>query len=204
MATAPEQIVNQALRRIGYQVEIGFMYEGSPAARAALTLYGQTRDNLLRAKDWPFARQSVALTLLKTAPVGGYGFQTPWTSAYPPVPWVFEYAYPTGCLEMRSVRPTPILIPEYDPVPNIFIIADDTSLAPTPAKVVLTNLRAALGVFTGQATDPAQWEPMFTEALVEALARRFAEALAGENAEALKLQLGIEQATEGAADLVRG
>jgi hypothetical protein len=203
LATTVAQLVNQALRRIGYQVEVAYLFEGSQAARAALTLYGQTRDNLLRSKDWPFARQSVALTLLKTAPVGGYGFQNPWTSAYPPVPWIYEYAYPAGCLEMRSVRPTPLLIPEYDPVPNIFVIADDTALAP-PAKVVLTNLRAALAVFTGQVTDMTQWEPMFTEALVEALARRFAEALAGENADALKLQLGIEQATEGAADLVRG
>ena len=203
MATTVAQLVNQALRRIGYQVEVAYLYEGTPAARAALTLYGQTRDNVLRSKDWPFARQSVALSLLKTAPVGGYGPMNPWTPAFPPVPFIFEYAYPDGCLEMRSVRPTPIMIPEYDPVPNIFVIADDTALAP-PAKVVLTNLRAALAVFTGQVTDMTQWEPMFTEALVEALARRFAEALAGENADALKLQLGIEQATEAAADLVRG
>ena len=203
MASTVAQLVNQALRRIGYQVEVAYLYEGSPAARAALTLYGQTRDNVLRSKDWPFARQSIALSLLKTAPVGGYGPMNPWTPAFPPVPFIFEYAYPDGCLEMRSVRPTPIMIPEYDPVPNIFVIADDTALAP-PAKVVLTNLRAALAVFTGQVTDMTQWEPMFTEALVEALARRFAEALAGENADALKLQLGIEQATEAAADLVRG
>jgi hypothetical protein len=197
------QICNAALHRIGYETEIGYLYEGSTAARIALAVYGQTRDALLRSKDWPFARQSAALALLKTAPPGGYGYGNPWTSAYPPAPWIYEYAYPAACLEMRSVRPTPVLMPEYDPVPNIFVIADDTAIQPAPAKVVLTNLRNALAVFTGQVTDMTQWEPMFTEALVEALARRFGEALGG-NADAIKLQLGIEAETAAAADLVRG
>jgi hypothetical protein len=201
MASTVEQLINQALRRIGYETEVGFIMEGSPASRAALTLYGQTRDALLRFKDWPFARQSTGLTLLKTAPVGGYGL-TGWTPAYPPAPWVYEYAYPAGCLKMRSVRPTPLLIPEFDPVPNIFIVSDDTSLSP-PTKVVLTNLRNALGVFTGQVTDMTQWEPMFTEALVENLARRLGEAM-GANLDSIKAQIAIEEAATGAADLVRG
>ncbi len=203
MATTVEQLVNQSLRRIGYQTEIGYIFEGSVAARAALTVYGQTRDDLLRSKDWPFARQTVAMTLLKTAPVGGYVYPTYWTTAYPPAPWIYEYAYPAGCLAMRSVRPTPVLIPEYDPSPNIFVVADDTALMPAPAKVVLTNLANALAVYTGQVTDMTQWEPMFTEAMVEALARRMGQAMEVA-AEQTKLQFELEQGAVGAADLVRG
>ena len=71
MATSVESLVNQALRRASYKIEIGSIYEGTTAARAALTLYGQTRDDLIRMKDWDFARQDATLVLLKTAPVGG-------------------------------------------------------------------------------------------------------------------------------------
>jgi hypothetical protein len=202
MATSPEQLINQALRRIGYTIEIGYLYEGSPAARAALTLYGQTRDDLLCNIDWPFARQSVQMTLLKTAPPGGYSYPTLWTSAFPPIPWIFEYAYPTGCLEMRAVRPVAVLIPEYDPVPNIFAVADDPSL-PSPSKVVLSNLSNAIAVFTGQITDPTQWEPMFTEALVEAMARRMGEAM-GAGEESIKMQLQIEAEAAAQANRARG
>jgi hypothetical protein len=101
------------------------------------------------------------------------------------------------------VRPTPVLIPEYDPSPNIFVVADDTALMPAPAKVVLTNLANALAVYTGQVTDMTQWEPMFTEAMVEALARRMGQAMEVA-AEQTKLQFELEQGAVGAADLVRG
>ena len=201
MATSVEQLVNQALRRAGYKFEIGFIYEGSPVARAAVTLYGQTRDDLLRSKDWPFARSAATLVLLKTAPVGGYGLN-PWTSAFPPPPWVYEYAYPTNCLKVRSVRPVPVIIPELDPQPNVFTDADDTSLTP-PAKVVLTNLARAQAVYTARVTDMTQWEAMFTEAFVEALARRLGEAL-GAGTDAVKAQMQVEVETISEANQVRG
>jgi hypothetical protein len=177
MDATPEGVCNLALRRIAHPYPIGFIYEGSPAARVALEIYGQTRDELLRGSDWDFARQAVGLTMLKTAPAGGYGFMNPWTNAYPPPPWVYEYAYPSGALMIRSVRPTPIVMPEYDPQPNVFVLGNDNSLSP-PAKVILTNLAGAQAVYTAQVTDPTQWNVQFTEALVSALATRFQLALA--------------------------
>ena len=200
MATSVESLVNQALRRASYKIEIGSIYEGTTAARAALTLYGQTRDDLIRMKDWDFARQDATLVLLKTAPVGGYGL-TPWTSAYPLGSWIYEYAYPAACLKIRSIRPTPIIIPVLDPQPVTFAIADDPSVS--PAKVVLTNLANAQAVYSGQITDMTQWEATFTEAFIEALARRLGEAL-GANADAVKTQLQIEAASIAEADTVRG
>ena len=175
MALSPEHVVNMALRRIGYPIPVGYLLEGSPAARVAVELYGQTRDELMRAADWDFARQSAVLVLLKTSPVGGYGWANPWSSIFPPVPWNFEYAYPTGCLMVRSVRTTPTLLNVYDPQPNIFTLADDPSV--TPSKVILSNLANAVAVFTGRITDPAQWNDSFTEALVAALATRLQAAL---------------------------
>lgn len=178
MPVAVEDIWNTALRRINYPTPIGFAFEGSRASRVAVEVYGQTRDTLIESKDWRFARQEVALTLLKTAPVGGYGPFNPWTNQYPLLPWVYEYGYPENCLKLRSVRQTPIIMPDYDPVPSIFDVANDPSLNP-PAKVVLTNIPAAIASFTASVNDPQQWasEAQFIEALIEALALRFQEAL---------------------------
>lgn len=195
MATlAIEDICNLALRRIGYPTPIGFVFEGSVAARVAVEIYSQTRDDLLREDDWDFARQAVTLTLLKTAPVGGYVF-TPWTSAYPPPPWTYEYEYPTDCLEMRTVRPLPVLLSEYDPSPNVFIVAHDATITP-PGPAILTNLRAAQGVYTASVSDTSQWTTGYTNALIDALATRFQEALAPED-NAVKLRLAEQQ--QGAA-----
>lgn len=175
MASSPEQLVNLALRRIGYTPPIGYIFEGSPAARAAVEIYGQTRDELLREADWDFARQSVGLDLLKTAPTGGYGWANPWSNEFPPLPWFYEYSYPAGCLLVRSVRPTPTLLAVFDPQPNVFVVADDPSV--TPSKVILTNLAGAVAVYTGRITDPTLWNSSFTEALVAALATRLQAAL---------------------------
>jgi len=201
MALAIEDLCNQALRKISYPTPIGYIYEGSRASRIAVEIYSQTRDDLLRSKDWPFARQAAGLTLLKTAPVGGYGV-TLWTSAFPPPPWIYEYAYPTGCLYVRSVRPTPIIIPELTPRPNVFVVADDPSLT-TPAQVILTNLARAQVVFTGQITNISAMEPMFIEGLIAALALKFQEALSPD-ANAVKDRATEAQVDVGMADERRG
>lgn len=201
MAKSPESIVNQALRRIGYAIPVGYMLEGSPAARVAVEVYSQTRDDLIRSADWDFARQATGLTLLKTAPVGGYGFMNPWTNAYPPPGYIYEYAYPTECLLIRSLRSTPIAMPNYDPQPNTFTIADDPSV--TPSKVVLTNLAGAQAVYTGRVTDPTAWNASFTESLVDSLATLFQQAL-GPSAEADKERIEEQSQAIGMAVGRRG
>lgn len=173
--TSPVDIVNQALRKISYPTPIGQMYEGSRASRIAVEIYAQTRDDLLRTGNFPFARQAVVLTLLKTAPPGGY-IMTPWTTAFPPVPWVYEYAYPTACLDVRSLRRAPYAIPDNNPIYNRFIIASDPSA--NPSKVILSNLANAQAVITAQITSPDVWEPDFAESLIDALALEFQQSLA--------------------------
>ena len=178
MALAVEDILNAALRRAGYSMAIGSIYEGSRAARAALDFYGQTRDALLSEFDWSFARATVSLgDPIKTAPAGGY-MGTPWTNAYPPPPWVFEYAYPDNCINIRALRPTPLFIPELLPRVNDFAQAYDDALQ---AKVVLTNLANALAVITRQVTNPAEWQDNdFIEALINRLAVLFVKQLGGD------------------------
>lgn len=170
--TTVVDIVNLALTRVRHGPPVGSLYEGSRASRVALQIYGQTRDELFGILDWPFLRQDVSLgAAIKSAPVGGYGV-SPWDpNVNPPLPWQFEFAYPANCIEVRSVRPVPPILPEYNPQPNIFVTAFDTVLR---TKVVLTNLPDAQAMITGRVTDPNEWlDSNFTEALVDALAVQF-------------------------------
>jgi hypothetical protein len=195
--STPADIVNDALVRIGYKNLVGELQEGSTASQLALAIYGQTRDEMLRGGDWGFAQGDVVLTLLKQAPAGGYvpGI-TPWSNAYPPMPWLFEYAYNSDMLQVRSIRPQAIFVPNFDPQPNVFNIANDNSTSPAK-KVILTNVPNALCTYTRQVVDPTTWEPDFAEALAEALGERLAAGLVGADAaklEAAESQMGLANA----------
>lgn len=169
MTTAVD-IVNLALTRIKYTTPIGSFFEGSTASRVAVQVYAQTRDALFSSKDWEFLRKEVSLgNPVKTAPAGGYG-ATPWDpTTNPVVPWIYEYFYPADCIEIRSLRPTPVFIPEFAPQFTRFVTAFDS-----PNKVVLTNLYQPLANITARVVDPDEWQDaMFTETLIDALAVQF-------------------------------
>ena len=194
---SPADIVNLSLARIGYPKRIGNLYDGSAAATKALTLYAQTRDELLRQFDWGFAERSVNLTLLKSAPANGYVPPVYWTPAYPILPWMYEYAYPSDCLKVRSIRATPPILINPDPQANLFSVDNDVALTP-PVKVILANVQNAILVYTGQITDPAQWEADFVEALAASLGRRLAPSLV--NMDFTKLEVQDEEVAKRIAE----
>lgn len=199
--TSPADVVNVALQRIGYKGRVGNLFEGSAAAKDALDIYAQTRDELLRKGDWGFAERNVSPPLLKFAPAGGYTPPNVWTPAFPPLPWRFEYAYPDDCLDVRALKAASIFVMEFDPQPAVFTIANDNALAP-PKKVILCNIADAILTYTGQVTDPSLWEADFVEAFAAALGRRLAPALVG--MEAAKLIVSDEQASNAIALSVQG
>lgn len=199
--TSPSDIVNVALRRIGYKLRVGSLYDGSKAASNALDIFSQTRDELLQQNDWPFSERNVAMTLLKQAPVLGYIPPTVWSTAYPPLPWIFEYAWPDDCLKVRAVKPAPLFVPNFDPQPNVFATPNDNSLAP-PARVICCNVPSALLVYTGQVTDPTAWNADFVEVVASALGRRLAPVLVG--LDVAKLEAGDEQASMATAERQEG
>lgn len=196
--TSPEDIINDALARIGYRGRITNIYDGSPAANAALNVYAQTRDEMLRQNDWGFAERTVALALLKQAPQYGYIPPIVWSTAYPPLPWLFEYTYPPDCLKIRAVKGTPLFVPNFDPQPNVFNEPNDYSLVP-PAKVIVCNVPSAILIYTGQVTDMTQWDTDFVEAVSAALGRRLAPTLVDLNA--TKLAAGDEGFTRDVAEM---
>jgi hypothetical protein len=172
-----EDIVNMGLRQIGYAQTIADLYEGSTQARAALDIFTQTRDETLRAQDWSFARRTVALAVLKgPPPPGGYNPSQPWTDAYPRPGWLYEYTYPADCLRFRAVVPQPGVMFDMMPQAAVWQEENDNSLT-VPARVILTNLRGALGVYTAQITDTTTWEPLFITTLADGLAKKLAIAL---------------------------
>ncbi len=170
----PADLCNLALVRLGRGERIGNLYDGTPQSRRLLDIYGQTRDAVLCEETWDFAERNVALTLQKTAPANGYFPPTVWDPVVnPPLPWNYQYAYPADCLKIRTIKAAPLQIPNFDPKPVLFDEANDTTVTPFQ-KVILCNVPNAILVYTGRVTDPATWRPGFVEALVAALARRFA------------------------------
>ena len=186
--TSPSGMINLSLARIGKKQFIGSLYEGSEAAQVALRIYGETRDEMLRAYDWGFAERNTNLTLLKQAPIGGYFPPNVWNPATnPPPPWAFEYGYPVDCLKVRSVKPVPMFVQNFDPQPNVFAVENDSNYTPAQ-KVILCNVPSAMLVYTGQITDPSTWEADFIDGLAGKLGLRLAPALA--NMDAAKFEAG--------------
>jgi hypothetical protein len=199
--TSPADMINLTLRRIGYNGRVGDLYDGSKAAKNALDVYAQTRDELLRQNDWGFAERNSALTLLKAAPAGGYIPPTTWSTAYPPLPWLYEYARPTDCLKIRAIKAVPLFLPNMDPQPVVFTEAND-NVAPATGQVILCNVAGAVLTYSGQVTDPAAWEADFVETFSAALGRRIAPNLVGW--EVAKLLAADEQASQTRAEMEQG
>lgn len=177
--SSPADLANVALTRMGYKLRVGSLYDGSLAAKKILDVYAQTRDAMLRSFDWGFAERNVALALLKQAPAGGYVLPGSWNPATnPPPPWLFEYAYPGDALKVRSVKPVPIFVPNFDPQPHVFDIANDNNYSPAQ-RVILCNVPASVMVYTAQVTDPATWDVGFTNDFAAELAKVLGPALVG-------------------------
>lgn len=199
--TSPEDVINLALVRIGYRGRVTNLYDGSTAANDALDIYAQTRDELLRQNDWGFAETTQVLTLLKSAPAA-YIPPLAWDPALnPPPPWRFEYLYPSNCLKVRAVKSVPLFVPNFDPQPNVWSIANDNNNN-LRRRVILCNVAAAILVFTGQPTSPTLWDVDFIEALAAALGRRLAPALV--SMEAAKLMVADEAASKQIAEMEQG
>lgn len=165
MGTTVQTVVNSALEQIASQVRITSLTDGTPAANAANVVYASTVQILLREVDPDFARFTAALV------ASG--------AATPVPPWAYEYVYPATCVRLRQVRPpgsgTGSLNDPNDPQPIRANVAFDGA----NGKVILTNQQSALAVYTTSAVTEAQWDSVFTDAVVRRLANPLAMALSG-------------------------
>jgi hypothetical protein len=189
--TSEVQIANMALDVIGTRSTIASLTEGSTEANAIARHWDNALDSVLRAAHWNFARKQINLALLLDGTQSGVTV---------PMPWLYEYAYPSDCVLMRYLMPLiqvqPISIPgsaspvaAYGP-PVRFQIGTDTDANGNPQNVLLTNQQQALGVYTFRNTNTAMWDPLFVQAMSAYLGARIAIALTGDkNTARMALQM---------------
>lgn len=195
--TSSVDIVNRALAQISAKATIANLSEPSTEAIMANTLYASTRDAILRAAQWNFARKVAYLTLLKSAPgtVQNTSSATEWDAATMPAPpWLYEYAYPSDCLAVRYIMPKPRLagvttppmfsISGYGVVNTMatpkarFEVASGTS-GVDQINVINTNLDTALCCYTRRVENEGLWDDLFAEAMVQSLATQLAMPITG-------------------------
>ena len=189
-------LCNRALAAIGTRSTISSLDEASVEGRTCALLYESTRDEILGMAYWNFARKTALLGLLKSAPGTPKGPATSagWNSAYPSPPWLYQYAYPSDCLQIRQIiaqltnayAGVPLMGGGASPYPFIsmmgapFTVALDTDASGGQVQVILTNQYSAIAVYTAAITNPALFESAFEEAVVQALAAKLAIPLTGQ------------------------
>lgn len=189
--STPADLANNSLTRLGFKLTVGSLLDGSDHANTILQVYAQTRDEVLRNFDYDFAQRTVALTLLKQAPAGGYFPPNAWNpTTYPPIGWTYEYAFPDDAIKIRTVKQQPAFLMNAAPLPWPFSEYNDTNISPAQ-RTIVTNVPDAIAVYTGRVTDPTEWDVSFAEAFAAALARRVAAGLVG--LEAVKAEAQDEQ-----------
>lgn len=176
------------------------------AAAAASRIYQLQVDAVFRSAHWNSARKQAKLTLLKArrgTPQNPNG-ELP----EPPVPWLYEYAYPQDCLKVRFVLPSPDL-PVAGQAPlmtNIGVTTQpfvNTGLPFVPAigtdahnnqiKVVLTNAPRAEAVYTARIDNIDLWDSALQNAVIGALAAWLCAPVSGSD-DKRKLQIAIASA----------
>lgn len=197
--TTETEICNRALSRIGTRSTIASLDEVSNEANQCSLLYATTRDEVLSMAQWNFAKKTATLSLVKSAPgtPTNQTGATQWSSAYPAPPWLYEYSYPSDCVQFRYIIPqidtgvigTPIFstVTGYSPFVGMpwnavrFETSSDM-VGSDEMNVILTNQYQAIGVYTRQVTNVNLFQNNFTEALVCALAGKLAQPLTGDRA----------------------
>jgi hypothetical protein len=167
-----EIICNQALDVIGYPRKIGNIYEGTKAARAFLNAWVETRDALLEKLEPDWAKRDDALTLLKSAPNivnGTANYDTGWGIAYPPLPWLYEYAYPEDCISPLRLKESTLFLPIWRP--RYYANRLNYELTGTQ-RTILANIPNAILTYVAVVANPDNWHNEFVELMIMALAKK--------------------------------
>lgn len=192
-------VCNLALANIGTRSTIAALTEDSNEARACNLWYATTRDEVTGMAFWNFARKTVNLSLIKSAPgtpTNPSATGTAWTPDWPAPPWLYEYAYPSDCIQMRFLSPqittgvdgVPIFGPNVITSPpnwggaavRWLAATDEVGTPAAQTNVVLTNQYQAIGVYTVRTTNTNLFSAQFVTALAAALGAKIAMQLTGD------------------------
>lgn len=146
------EIVNNALSLLGDNPIVS-LDDDNVRARIANTMYGPTRDAVLRAHPWNCAITRAALPLISNAPL--YGFSN-------------QYQLPTDpyCLRVLSLNE----VQEYGDPGDVFKIE---------GRQLLTNEGTANIRYIARITDPNQYDTLLYECLSARLAAKLCYPVTG-------------------------
>lgn len=139
-------MANGALAKIGEPPISSLSDKKRAAARHCLRFFAETRDALLRDKDWEFARNSCSPAA---------------QPARPNPEWSFRYVMPADCVAV-------VRIGRFNPPWESPSSGDDV----TVAIFCDTNETAPTIWYTRRVVNPAQWNPLFRELFKTALAAK--------------------------------
>lgn len=198
--TSSVDVTNRALQAIGTRSTIASMSEGSNESNNASLCYATTRQELIRSAPWNFATATATLALLKSAPgtveTPSFPAAGVWSTAYPPPGWSYEYAYPADCLRARKVvgnympvqtGSVPLFpfantspLPFWELPGQRFQVTTDLDVNNNPMSCILANIDQAILCYLRDIAIEDIWDPLFTDAMVQALAGKLALALTGD------------------------
>lgn len=198
--TADVDICNEALDAMGARGTISSLTppDGSAEADSCARNYAPTRDALLRAAHWNFARKPATLNLLKAlpgTPENPTAASGPWNNTRPAPPWLYAYRQPTDCLKVRYVVPSADLggfgVPFFpvSPLPTLasrggnpvrFNLGADQDASGNPLVVVNTDQPQAIAIYTYRVTLCDLWDSLFRQAMVASLAVKLAMPISGD------------------------
>ncbi len=190
----PADVANAALARMGFKLQVGSLLDGSDHAQKILNVYGQARDKLLESFDYDFAERTVDLTLINEAPAGGYFPPNAWNpNNYPPPNFAYQYGFPSDAIKIRSLKFQPLFTLNPDPRPLKFSEYNNAALG---LRTIVTNVPAAVAIYTGRIVDPTVWSVSFAEALAAELAVLLGPLLAPESVKvtAPEMQMAVADA----------
>ena len=185
--SSPTDIVNMALDSIGCTTTIQSVNPPAPpnsvAAQAASRNYQTQVDAVLRSANWNCTRQQGPLALVAAA-LGTPENPDGTTLPIPPLPWLYEYAYPADCLKLRFVIPTVATSVNSTPVmtgvggaynrraqtaiPFVPNISQDAG--GNDVRTILTNAPNAQAIYTRRIQNPDLWDPQLKTAIIATLA----------------------------------
>lgn len=170
MAVNQTIICNQALARLT-QGKIQSITElNSKGAEFCKLFYDTSRQYLLRAHNWGFAKAVDALALTTETPFN----------------WDYEYQIPSGCLRIRYLAPEggTSLVRTFADGEMVYA-PDPAHPAPVPYDVVgdkiWTNLEDAYVIYTQDISDETKFDAMFVDLLAWRLAFDVAMPLTGKH-----------------------